>query len=248
MERIREKLMAGEDFCKLVEAFSQDPGSAKQCGELGYFKKGELVPEYEAAALRLKPKEFSNIVESEYGFHLIQMIDRRGNEYNTRHILIKPASSDVDANEAKHMLDSLRTRILSDSITFEKAAKEYSDDKKTNTSGGLFLDQETGSSKIHLENLDPAMFFIIDTMKVGTITQPMNFRMEDGTEAVRMIYYKTKVAPHQANLKDDYQRIYKADLSEKKNNAINDWFDKNKNEVYIDIDEDYKKCELLIIQ
>ncbi|MFN3403417.1 MAG: peptidylprolyl isomerase [Cytophagaceae bacterium] len=248
LEKIRERIVAGEDFCKLAKEYSEDPGSAKYCGELGYFKKGELVPEYESTALRLKNGELSNIIESDYGFHLIQMIDRKGNEYNSRHILIKPVSSNKDIGEAERFLDSLRRIIKKDSISFEKAARLHSDDKRTNQTGGLFLDPESGGTKIPLENLDPVIFFTIDTMKVGHISKPISFRMEDGTEAVRLIYYKSKTPPHQANLKDDYQKIYRAALAEKKNNAINEWFDKNKSEVYIDIIDEYRKCELLITQ
>ncbi|MBO9700011.1 MAG: peptidylprolyl isomerase [Sporocytophaga sp.] len=248
LERIKAKLQEGGDFCKMAEIFSEDPGSAKNCGELGFFKRGELVPEYEGAALKLKAGELSGIVESEYGFHLIQMIARRGNEFNSRHILIKPTSSSQDMNTSINFLDSLRTAILNDSISFEKAAKKFSEDKGTNSSGGLFIDQETGSSHIPMEKLDPVVFFLIDTMKVGTITHPIPFKMEDGTEAVKIVYYKSKTPPHQANLTDDYQKIQKATLAEKKNNAVNKWFDKNKGEVFIDIDEEFKDCELMITQ
>ncbi|MCR6639590.1 MAG: peptidylprolyl isomerase [Sporocytophaga sp.] len=248
LERIKAKIQEGGDFCKMADIFSEDPGSAKNCGELGFFKRGELVPEYEGAALKLKPGELSGIVESEYGFHLIQMIARRGNEFNSRHILIKPTSSAQDMTTAVRFLDSLRTAILYDSITFEKAAKKFSEDKSTNSSGGLFIDQETGSSHIPMEKLDPVTFFLVDTMKVGSITKPIPFRMEDGTEALKIVYYKSKTPPHQANLEDDYQKIQKATLAEKKNNAVNKWFDKNKGEVFIDIDEEFKDCELMITQ
>ncbi|GAL87340.1 peptidyl-prolyl cis-trans isomerase [Sporocytophaga myxococcoides] len=248
LERIKAKILEGGDFCKMAGIFSEDPGSAKNCGELGFFKRGELVPEYEGAALKLKPGELSGIVESEYGFHLIQMIARRGNEFNTRHILIKPTSSSQDMTTAVMFLDSLRTAILNDSISFEKAAKKFSEDKSTNSTGGLFIDQETGSSHIPMEKLDPVTFFLVDTMKVGSITKPIPFNMEDGTEALKIVYYKSKTPPHQANLEDDYQKIQKATLAEKKNNAVNKWFDKNKGEVFIDIDEDFKDCELMITQ
>jgi peptidyl-prolyl cis-trans isomerase SurA len=248
LELIKAKIQDGGDFCKLAEIFSEDPGSARNCGELGFFKKGELVPEYEGAALKLKPGELSGIVESEYGFHLIQMIARRGNEFNTRHILIKPTSSSEDMAAAVNFLDSLRTAILNDSITFEKAANKFSEDKMTNSSGGLFIDPETGSTHIPMEKLDPVIFFMVDTMKVGSISKPIPFKTEDGTDAVKIVYYKSKTPPHQANLEDDYQKIQKAALAEKKNNAINKWFDQNKGEVYIDIDEEYKDCELIITQ
>ncbi|HEX8546926.1 MAG TPA: peptidylprolyl isomerase, partial [Cytophagaceae bacterium] len=246
LEKLKARIVAGEKFCDLAKEFSEDPGSAKNCGELGFFKKGELVPEYEAAALKLKPGEMSGMIESDYGFHLIQMIERRSNEFSTRHILIKANSSDKDLSSAEHFLDSLRRKIQNDSISFEKAAKDNSADKATSVNGGLFFDEKTGTSKLAVEGLDPGVFFIIDTMQVGHITPPLKVRLGDGTEAMRIIYYKSKTPPHQANLKDDYQKIYKAALNEKKNRELSAWFDKTKGEVYIDVDKEYQACKLLL--
>ncbi|MDB5272424.1 MAG: surA [Chitinophagaceae bacterium] len=243
-EDIRQRLIQGEDFCTLAKRYSEDPGSAKQCGELGFFKKGDLVKPYESMAYKLQPGETSEVVESEFGYHIIQLIERRGAEYNTRHILIKPGSSLRDLSHAENFLDSLRTMILRDSITFEKAAKEYSIEKTTKNNGGMFLD-ESGSSRIPMEKIDPGVFFVIDTIQVGGISRPVRFRTEDNQEAVRIIYYKTKIPAHQANLKDDYQKIHNATMDEQKNTAINKWFDKTKGEVYIDIEPDYDSCNLL---
>jgi peptidyl-prolyl cis-trans isomerase SurA len=245
---IRGRILAGEDFAELAKLYSEDPGSAKLGGELGYWAKGNLVPPYEAAALKLKPGETSGIVESEFGFHIIQLLGRKGNEYNTRHILIKAASSRKDISASVEYLNKLREVILSGKLNFQKAAKDSSDDKTTSQNGGMFQDPNTGDTRIPLENIDPALFFVIDTMKVGTITKPIAFQMEDGSEAVRIIFYKSKIAPHQANLKDDYQKILTATQEEKKNNAINQWFDKTKSEVYIDIHNDYKHCQILQAQ
>lgn len=248
LEEIRARIANGEDFCRLAQQFSQDPVSAKNCGEIGFFKKGELVPEYEAASIKLQPGQTSSVVETQYGFHIIQVIERRGVEYNTRHILIKPESSSKDLAYPSIFLDSLRNKIIVDSISFAKAAKVYSADKQTAFNGGMFTDVETGSTRIAQEDLQPAIFFVIDTMQVGDISMPTKFTMEDGTEAVRIIYYQKKVPAHQANLKDDYQKIYSAALEEKKNNAVNEWFDKTKTKVFIDIDDEYQQCELMITQ
>ena len=246
LEKIKERITNGEKFCDLAKEFSDDPGSAKGCGELGFFKKGELVPEYESAALRLKPGELSGMVESEYGYHLIQLIERRANEFSTRHILIKPNSSNKDLASAEKFLDSLRRKILADSISFEKAAKDNSVDKATAINGGLFFDEKSGTSKLPVEALDPGIFFLIDTMSVGRITKPIKVRLEDGTEAMRIVYFKSKTPPHQANLKDDYQKVFKAALNEKKNRELSAWFDKTKGEVFIDVDKEYQTCKLLM--
>ncbi|MBC7450854.1 MAG: peptidylprolyl isomerase [Cytophagales bacterium] len=248
LEEIRQRILKGEDFCRLAKQYSQDVVSAKNCGEIGFFKKGDLVPEYDAAASKLKPGEISDVIESQFGFHIIQLIERRGAEYNTRHILIKPTSNVKDIVYPTLFLDSLRHLILHDSISFQRAAKLHSADKQTSTNGGMFLDRTSGSTRIAQEDLQPAIFFVIDTMKVGGVSTPIKFVMEDGTEAVRIIYYKNKIAAHQANLKDDYQKIYTAALEERKNNAVNEWFDKTKAQVYIDIDPEYKDCEIMITQ
>lgn len=242
---IREQVGAGADFCSFASKYSQDPGSKAHCGELGFFKKGELVPEYEGAALNLKPGEFSEPIESVYGFHLIQLIERRANEFNTRHILIKPASSSKDFSQAAKILDSVRNLILNDSITFHKAANKFSEDKDGKSTGGFFSNPE-GGYRISVEDMDPVIFFTIDTMKIGQISHPIRFKMEDGTEAMRVIYLHSRIPPHQANLKDDYQEIQRAALEHKKSTILNEWFDKTKGEVYIHLDDEYSSCNLLM--
>jgi peptidyl-prolyl cis-trans isomerase SurA len=245
LEALRKRIVAGEDFATLAKKYSQDPGSAQAGGELGFFKKKELVPEYEAAALRLEPGQISNVIESQFGFHLIQLIERKGQEFNTRHILIKPATATVDIEETAAALDSIRTLIVNDSLTFAKAAKEYSDDKNTKDSGGIITNRGTGSMYIPMDQVDPSMFFVIDTMQVGEISKPVAFRTEDGREAVRIIYLKSKSKPHLANLRDDYQKIAAAALNQKKNNAVESWFRKNIDTVFIEIDPEYEDCKVL---
>ncbi|WP_439881397.1 foldase protein PrsA [Pontibacter sp. MBLB2868] len=245
LEAIRQRILAGEDFATLAKKYSQDPGSAQAGGELGFFKKKELVPEYEAAALRLEPGQISNVIESQFGFHLIQLIERKGQEFNTRHILIKPATATVDVKEASVALDSIRTLILNDSLTFAKAAKEFSDDKNTKDTGGMITSRSTGSMYIPMDQVDPAMFFVIDTMQVGEISKPVPFRTDDGQEAVRILYLKSKSKPHLANLQDDYQKIATAALNEKKGKAIDSWFRKNIETVFIEIDPEYQDCKVL---
>ncbi len=242
---LRARVLAGENFEALAKQFSEDPGSAAQGGYLGFFKRKELVPEYEAAALRLEPGQLSPVVESQFGFHLIQFIERKGDQYSTRHILLKPATGTTDANEAAKDLVKLRRRILSDSISFAKAAKDNSDDKQTGANGGLIANREDGSTYLPLDKLDPAIFFTIDTMKVGHITPPLPYRTDDGKDAVRIIWLKSNTAPHQANIKDDYQKLSQAALTEKKNKALDAWFLENRGSVFIEVDPQYTGCKLL---
>ncbi len=240
---IRDRITSGESFADLARKFSQDPGSAARGGELPFYSRGQLAPEYEAMALSLKPGEISMPVESQFGFHLIELQEKRGNTFKTRHILISPTPNADDFQKSVDLLDSLRTMVIADSLTFESAAKENSDDQATSSSGGFFLD-DTGAGRVSVDQLDPNIFFTLDTMKIGTITKPLRFQQQDGTYAYRVLYYKERVAPHQANLDEDYQKISAATLSKKKNEIIARWFETARNNVYIEIDPEFDYCNL----
>ncbi|WP_338812624.1 peptidylprolyl isomerase [Bernardetia sp. Wsw4-3y2] len=242
---IRTRIKAGEDFAALAKEFSADLGSAAQGGNLGYRERGELVPEYEAASFALKPMEISEPIESEYGFHLIQLLERRGNLINTRHILIRPKPSAEDMVYTNHFVDSLRNLIIKDSLTFAKAVFEHSADRSSKNNGGRILSQQTGSSKLVAEDFDYNTYLILDTMKLKSVSQPLPFRSPDGKEAVRLLYFIDKTKPHQANLNDDYEKIYQAALNDERAKMLDEWFFTAIKELYIDIDEDYNKCNLI---
>lgn len=240
---LKNRIESGESFAALAKQYSQDPGSAANGGQLGFYGRGELAPEYEAAAFSLKPGGVSMPVETQFGYHLIQLQEKRGNTYKSRHILITPQPDQNDYDQAEFYLDSIRNLILIDSLDFQGAAKEYSDDQLTSSAGGFFQD-ESGALRVAAETLDPNIFFTIDTMKIGNITKPIRFQKEDGSYAFRMIYYKDKIPPHQANLDDDYQKIAAATLAQKKNEKISQWFDKARGNVFIDIDREYNYCNI----
>ena len=242
---IRAQVLAGGSFEDFAKQYSEDPGSGKEGGYLGFFGRGELVPEYEAASMKLEPGQMSPVVESQFGFHLIQFIERKGNKYSTRHILLKPATGTADAGASAVKLARIRTQILSDSISFAKAAKENSSDKASSGNGGLIQNRADGSSRVPLDKLDPAVFFTIDTMKVGHITPPLPYRTDDGKDAMRILWLKSNTAPHQANLTDDYQKIASAALQEKKTKALDEWFLKNRGTVYLEIAPEYAQCKVL---
>ncbi|MDJ1472059.1 peptidylprolyl isomerase [Cytophagaceae bacterium DM2B3-1] len=245
LNQIRKKIVdGGEDFASLARTNSVD-GSAADGGDLGWAKRGMMVPEFEGAAMKLKKGEVSQVVETEFGFHLIQLIDRKGEEYRARHILVRPNYSDADMNVPAQYLDSLRTLILADSIKFEYAAKQYSDDKGTKGNGGVISDPNSRSSKIFMEALDPGLYFAIDTMQVGNISKPLQYRTDDGKNALRIIYFRKKIAPHTATIEDDWDKIAAAALNEKKSKALNEWFKKSKDEVFINVHEDLKDCDVL---
>ncbi len=241
--KIRSEAEEGTDFQVLAGRHSMGP-TGPRGGNLGDVERGQMVPEFEAAALKLKNGEISMPVETEFGFHIIQMVDRRGNIYNARHILIQPNFTERDFEIAGHFLDSIKGIIQEDSVSFDKAAKAYSDDKETSSNGGFVRDM-AGANRISVSELDPGLFFTMDTMQVGSISDPMKFTMKDGKEAMRIIYYKTKLKPHQANLDQDYQKIYMAAMNAKKTKQMNDWFEDSRDEVFIEIDPEYENCHIL---
>ena len=241
---IRNRLLSGEDFSTLAKKYSSDPTVTSNNGDMGWMGRGMLVPEFEAMAFKLKPSEISMPVETEYGFHLIQLLERRGNEYHSRHILMAPSPSPEDLQVASKFLDSIRSVIIKDSLSFQKMAKEHSDDMLTKSSGGFFSD-ESGGARMSVDEIDPVVFFAIDSMKVGSISRPLTYRTDQGKEAVRILFYKSRMAPHMASLKDDWNRIQMAALNQKKNKILEKWFNKARQDVFISIDPTYNFCGIL---
>jgi peptidyl-prolyl cis-trans isomerase SurA len=244
LERIKERIIAGEDFAEVAKANSEDYVSAKEGGDLSWQSRGSLVPEFEAEVYRMKVGELSRIIESPFGFHLIKLIDRRGNEFQSSHILLKLEADTKDLRTAEQFLDSIRTLIVRDSIKFVKAAKEFSEDKFSANNGGQIVGNDRGA-RIPLNELDSFLYFTIDTMQVGNITHPMPYRTEDGRNATRIIFYKTKSQPHTGNLADDYQKFYNFALNSKKNEVIEEWFRKTRDQLFIRIDDEFKGCNIL---
>jgi peptidyl-prolyl cis-trans isomerase SurA len=244
LRALKERILSGESFNQLASQYSQEPAASRSGGELGFFRRGELAHEYEAAALYLQPGEISNPVETEFGIHLIQLLERRGNEYNSRHILRIPAPSQEDIQRTVNKMDSLWKMITLDSIKFEKAARDFSENKLTNINGGFMQDQ-TGSDRISVEQLDPNTFFTLDTMHVGSISPPIVYKDEAGKDAVRLVFFKNSIRPHRANLNDDWSKIRIAALNEKKQIVLDEWFEKSRFEVFIRIDAEYDNCNIM---
>ena len=247
LNEFKKMIGSGEsDFATLAKQYSQDPASGALGGDLGFFRRGELAPEYEATSLALKPGELSEPVETTFGIHLIQLLERRGNTFNTRHILLRPIPSESDIQEAEKYLDSLRLVILDKKIEFAKAAKEYSDDRATSDNGGYFSDPGSGSNRLTLRTLeDPVLYFTLDSMQTGSITKPLRFEDEREGPKVRILYYKERFPAHRANLDDDYEKLKAATKRTKEELLLNNWFLTAKEEVYIDIDPAYDRCDVL---
>jgi peptidyl-prolyl cis-trans isomerase SurA len=243
LNSIRDQILGGASFSELAKKYSHDPSAQQNGGDMGYVGRGAMVPQFEAMAFKLKEGEISMPFKSPFGFHIMQLIDRRGNEYNSRHILLSATPSKADIEAAEKYLDSLREKIVKDKLSFEKTAKEYSDDANTKLRGGFFTDAE-GGTKISLREIDPVVYLAIDTMKVGNISKPLVYRTDDLKDAVRVLYFKSKLPPHQANLKDDWHRLQSAAMAEKKDKMLGKWFKKARTDVFVSIDPVYKGCKI----
>lgn len=245
LEGYRKAIMDGGDFSVYAALYSDDKSTAKKGGELDFFERGMMVPEFEAVAFNLKPGEVSNVIETKFGFHILQLIERRGEQINVRHILLQPKISENDLRGAILFLDSIRTKIVLGNMTFEEAAEKFSDDEETRFNGGLMLNPETGTTHLSPDRMDRLLFFQVDTMTVGSISQPLLMTTQEGKNAYRLVLLKSKTKPHVANLKDDYQKIQEVALSEKQNKAMSDWIEKKSKNTYIQINDTMNNCPVL---
>jgi peptidyl-prolyl cis-trans isomerase SurA len=238
---LRRRVMEGENFATLAILYSDDPGSAAKGGEIGFFGRGELYPEYEAVAFKLKEGEISEIIETKAGFHIVQLIERKGDYINTRHILIQTKPSPIDLENAKIKLDSVLVQIRNGEITFDDAAIKYSDDPGK-SSGGYIINPYTGTTWFEMDQLEPQVSFVINKLEVGQISSPVPTQTEDGKEAFRLVKLQARTEPHRANLNDDYSYLQELALQQKKQQKLLDWVNKNVDNAYIMVIDDYKNC------
>jgi len=238
---LRERIIKGEDFASMAVLYSEDPGSAKKGGELGFTNRGELYPEFEAVAYNLKVGEISQVLESKAGFHIIQMIERRGERINVRHILMQPKPSIDDIAKAKQELDTVYSLIQSGKYTFIEAALKFSDDPSKNNNG-IIINPASVTTKFEAKDIEPSLFFVVDNLKVGEISKPVPMRTEEGKQAYRIVYLKSRTTPHTANLKDDYDKIQSLALQFKQNKEVEKWVNSKLKTTYINILDKSLNC------
>lgn len=236
LEELRRRVVEkGEGFAELAKKYSDDPGSRKQGGSLGEFTPGMMVKQFDDVAYSLRDGEISDVFETEYGFHVIMLHSRKGQVVNASHILRVPLRSENGDSLAVDSLARIRKRIVADSLTFEQAAIRYSQDRATKDCGGCIANPKNGELRIPLDVLDSEMFFKVDEMKEGEISEPMEYRMPDGSRAFHMLYLHRKLPPHAPNLEDDYKKIYTAALQAKQSENFEKWLIKAKENIFIDI-------------
>ena len=247
---LRERIMNGEKFATLARIYSEDPGSARRGGELGLASKSIFWPAFSDAAMALRPGTISQIVETPDGFHIIEVIEKKGDMFNARHILIKPQYTAEDQEKAFARLDSLRTKIVDEEMSFELAARFYSEDPATRTNGGQMADPSTGSSYFDMDQLKPADYAAIKDLKVGEISQPVESTDNEGYQQGRggNVVYKIirvdKIIPaHTATFENDYTQILEKVQQKKQKEAIDEFLEKKIKSTYVVIDPLFAECE-----
>lgn len=242
---IRERIMNGEKFSTLARIYSEDPGSARKGGELGLASKSIFWPAFSDAAMSLKPGVISQIVETPDGFHIIEVLEKKGDMFNARHILIKPSYTDEDRQKAFKTLDSLKTEIQNNAVTFQMAARFYSQDAQTKTNGGQMADPYTGSSYFEIDQLKPEDYAAIKDLKEGEISEPVQSTDNEGRNGntVYKIIKVDKIIPaHTASFDKDYNELLEEARSKKQEAAIDQFINGKIKTTYIIIDPLFKNC------
>lgn len=242
LTELRKRILRGESFNRLASIYSEDPGSKTQGGLLPEFGRGDMVPEFERAAFTMKKDSVSEVIETKYGYHILKLIDKRGDKVIVRHILIRPKLVDTDMEAAKAKLDTLLMNLRSGKIKLCDAVKEFSEDEETKPNCGYFTDPNIGSQRIPFDYLDKDMATVIVKLKPGQYSEPVIGYGPDGSPFYRIFYLKLETKPHVANLELDWQRIQSMALDEKRDDELTVWAEKKRKDTYIHISSDYLSC------
>ncbi|MEM6397186.1 MAG: peptidylprolyl isomerase [Bacteroidota bacterium] len=246
LEALGEQIKNGEiTFADAARANSMD-GTRQAGGDLGWARRGKYVPEFEAAAYNLEPGEMSDVVETEFGYHILLLQERRGSNIHVSHILIRPSVTDEDIQNTITELSDVRELITTDSINFSRAVKRYGYDKvQSYTNDGRMVNPQTGAPFFETGDLDYEVYFAIDTLEVGDVTAPMQYRGPGNDPYVRIVQLQARTPPHRATLSKDYSKIQEATRQSKQNEYLKDWIDETMEKTYIWIDERYHGFDIL---
>lgn len=231
-----------DDFCYLASRYSNDPSNADKCGDLGIVGRGEFVTEFEAAAFALNEGEHSDVVETKFGYHIIQLVSKKGNRIEVRHILITPALLNSDNDIIKEKLSLVRDSLINNKLTFPDAVRKHSEDDETKHQGGMLVNPVTGNTYFEVGQLDKNTYFALEGLKPGEYSEPLLMQTPNGQPAFRIIYLKSETQPHVANLTEDYYKIQAAALKQKQDLALDKWLVDRIRDTYIWVDPEYKGC------
>jgi peptidyl-prolyl cis-trans isomerase SurA len=242
----KKQVESGRSFDNMARLYSEDPGS-KQNGGRYEINKSEKQwdADFKNAAFRLKEGQVSSVVKSKFGYHIIQMVSRNGDDAVIRHILRIPQITDVEVNISLKKLDSIRARLIASTLSFGEAIDKYSEDENSKFTAGL-VSGANGTS-VTIDELDKDIVKNLSTLKVGEFSAPMEFTDERGKKGVRLIVLQTKTEPHRENIKDDYNKLAQKALEEKKMNTLEKWFKDNLPTYYVMLDQDYSNCDAIKI-
>lgn len=247
LRQYADRVNKGEsDFSTLAILYSEDPGSSVRGGEIGFMGRGHLEPEYAAVSFNLNDsKKVSKIVETQYGYHIIQLIEKRGDRVNTRHILLRPKVSDQELTEAVHRLDSVRANIVTHKrFTFEEAAPILSQDKDTRNNQGRMINQASGTTRFEMKDLPQEVAKVVDKMQVGDVSEA--FIMKDpkrDRDIVAIVKLTERIPAHRANLSEDYQTIKGMYENSAKQKMVKEWLANKIRDTYVKIEENWADCE-----
>jgi len=239
---LRKRIIEGESFATLAVLYSEDASTAPKGGEVGFRNRSDFVPEFADVAFSLKQNTVSPIVETEYGFHIIQLIARRGDQINVRHILMRPKIQPEEILEAMNFLDSLAELVRKDSLSFEMAARFFSEDELSSVNGGVVINPITGDTKFEMEHLHPSVVQVIREMKIGEISEPFQSIDESGNTVFKIVKIKSRSNPHQANLKEDYAILHEMAKAEKQQEEFMNWIMDKQKTTYIKVNPPFRTC------
>ena len=238
----KKRVENGDNFATLAILYSEDPGSARNGGEMDYVGRGLLDPAFATEAFNLKPNQVSKIVKSEFGYHIIQLIDRKGEKIKCRHILLRPKIDPKELERAKGRVDSIADFVRTNKLPWDQAAYLYSSDKSSRNNGGLVTSQNSGSSKFMVSELDPDVSKVITTMNIGEISRPFLTLDDKQRQVYKIIKLNNKTKAHKATLQEDYQHLSDMFLAKKKEETYRTWIAKQQAKTYIHVDDSYANC------
>jgi len=237
-----QEVREGEDFATLAVLYSDDPGSASKGGDLGMVPRGTMVPEFDEIAFQLSDGELSGVFETEFGYHIMQMQERRGEQYRARHILLKPKVTTEDMTEAKDKLLVIKESLKTDTLDWDLAVLKYSQDEKSYNNDGLVVNLMSGTPRFELSQLDPQAYVALENAELEQVIGPILYQTREGKEGYRLVKLVKRIEPHRANLTDDYQILQEAATAQAKQEATLKWLEGKINETYIFINGKYQDC------
>ncbi len=243
LKEIKGRIENGSSFNTMAVLYSEDPGSARNGGEYKGIKRGQFVKEFEAVAFNLGLNEISEPFRTEYGYHIVQVQRKIGQELDLRHILIKPKISAENLEATKEKLDSIRLLIVNDKITFEEAAQQFSEAEESRLNGGRVMNPQTGDSRWETGQLEKSTFYTLESVEEGTVSEPSFFRTRDEKEGYKLVKLIDRSEAHVANMATDYQRIKLVALAKKKNEILEEWVNDKILDTYVRVNNEHLNCE-----